>query len=1097
MNISAPFIRRPVATTLITIAMLLAGAFAYVRLPVAPLPQVDMPTIEVQAQQPGGTPQEVASSVAAPLERHLGQIAGVTELTSTSQQNVTRITVQFDLSRNINSAANDVEAAIQAARADLPSSLRSNPSYFKFNPAGRPIMILALTSQTRDMPALYDAATNVIQQKLSQVTGVGNAEVGGSALPAVRVEIDPLPLFRYGIGFEDVRAAIANANANSPKGFIDTPDHRYQLDLNDQARKAQDYRDLVIAYRNGNAVRLRDVADVSNSVEDLRNAGFFNGQKSVIVLVFPQPDANIVKTIDQINAELPAIRAAMPGDIAVHVAIDRSVTIRASLHDTELTLFIAVLLVIGVVFVFLRDARATLIPAVAVPTSIIATFGAMWWLGYSLDNLSLMALTIATGFVVDDAIVVMENIARHIENGADRRSAALIGAGEVGFTVLSITLSLVAVFLPILLMGGIVGRLFREFAVTLTITILVSLVVALTVTPCMCALLMRQPEEMRADAGRHPWPTRLAHRAAGMFDAMAAFYTRTLAIALAHPWLTLSTLPLTIALTVILFIQIPKGFFPTQDDGMLMGRAQGEQTISFQNMSKRLVQIQRVLKADPAVQTVVGFTGGRGTNTAQVFVQLVPKGQRPPGDVVIQRIEAKLADLVGVRIFFFMPGDLRAGGRQSNANYQYTLQADDAELLYHWTPILVAALQSRPEMTDVNSDVQQGGQAMQVEIDRDSASRLSITPQLIANTLYDAFGQRSASTIYNTLNQYHVVMEAAPRFWQDPSILAQMWVSTSGGSTSGATSSNTIATTSPSTATSSSASAAASINQSSLKNAINNGLANGRGTSSGAAVSATAETMVPLSAVARLVPVTTPLAVNHDSEFVAATLSFNLPPGGSLSAATRALGETMVALHMPAEIHGEFAGNAKLFQSTVSNEPILIAAALFAIYVVLGVLYESTIHPLTILSTLPSAGVGALLALDIFNTEFSLIAMIGVILLIGIVKKNAIMLVDFAIVAEREDHLTPLEAITRACALRFRPIMMTTFAAALGAVPLVLASGYGAELRRPLGISVIGGLAVSQALTLYTTPVVYLMLDRLRLRLRTPLWHPNRVSGRT
>ena len=1128
MNISRPFILRPVATTLLAVALALSGAFAYTKLPVAPLPNVAFPVIQVQATQPGGSPDEVASAVATPLERHLGTIAGVNEMTSQSTQNTTRITIQFTLSTDVNDAAHQVEAAIQAARADLPASLRSNPTYRQFNPAGQPIMILALTSKTRTAPQLYDLATNVLQQQLSKIKGVGNFQVGGSALPAVRVELDPLPMFQQGLGFEDVRAALASANANTPKGFIDIGPTRYQLDTNDQARQAADYKDLVVGYRNGAPIRLDQVAQVTDSVEDLRNAGYYNGAPAVVCIVFPQADANIIKTIDAIKTALPMLEASLPADTKVHIGLDRSTTIRASVKDTQVTLVIAVLLVVLVVLVFLRTLRSTLIPAVAVPVSIISTFGAMYMLGFALDNLSLMALTIATGFVVDDAIVVLENIARHMEDGMPRLEAALLGAGEVAFTVLSITVSLIAVFLPILLLPGIAGKFFYEFAMTLIVTISVSLLLALTVTPMMCALILRvQPrvsaEQAATDAGRARTASSRWRRATASFsawierglDGMQAGYERSLGWAIRHRRLMLLSLPLTIALTVALFIKIPKGFFPTEDNGLLIAHIEGEQTISFQNMRDKLVQVQTAVVSDPDVLSVVGFTGGRGSNQAQVFIQLKDKDVRhDSNDATIGRLRDKMKTMVGARFFAFSAGDVRAGARESNANYQYSLQSDDAELLYKWAPIVEAALKNRSELADVDSDVAQGGQAVSVQIDRDTAARYKITPQLITNTLYDAFGQRSASTIYNTLNQYHVVMEVAQSYQQTPAILNQMRISTSGGTATGSASSNQIrvtnaastasggstnggssgagAVTNSAAATSTATTGAAgasgattstatvSTAQQAQANANSNALAGGKSASTGSAVSSGVEIMVPLTDVAALVPDTTPLQVSHDGGFVAATISFNTPTGGSLSAAEAAINATMIALHVPSTIHGSFAGNAKQLDESTSTYPLVVMAALLAVYGTLGILYESYIHPLTILSTLPSAGVGAILALLLFGEEFSLIAMIGVILLIGIVKKNAILLVDFALVEEREHGLSPFDAITRACKMRFRPIMMTSFAAALGALPLVLSNGYGNELRRPLGLSVVGGLLVSQALTLYTTPVVYLYLDRMR-----------------
>ena len=806
MNISRPFILRPVATTLLTVALALSGAFAYTKLPVAPLPNVAFPVIQVQAQQPGGAPDEVASAVATPLERHLGTIAGVTEMTSQSTQNQTRITIQFELSTNVDDAAHEVEAAIQAARADLPSSLRSNPTYRKFNPAGQPIMILALTSKTRTAPQLFDLATNVLQQQLSKIPGVGNFQPGGSSLPAVRVELNPLPMFQRGIGFEDVRAALTSANAHSPKGFIDVGNQRYQLDTNDQAATAAAYKDLVVGYRNGAPIHLTDIADISDSVEDLRNAGFYNGEPAIICIVFPQADANVIKTIDAITAILPTLAAALPADTSLHIAMDRSTTIRASIKDTQWTLLIAVVLVVLVVLVFLRTLRSTMIPAVAVPVSIISTFSAMYLLGFALDNLSLMALTIATGFVVDDAIVVLENIARHMEDGVPRLEAALRGAGEVAFTVLSITVSLIAVFMPILLLPGIAGKFFYEFAMTLIVTISISLLLALTVTPMMCALILRvQPRVTTEQAGldlqhARTEPGRMRRFLAGLssrieiaLDAMLIGYESSLGWALRHPRLVVLTLPLTIVLTVMLFNRMPKTFFPTEDNGLLIGHVEGEQSISFQNMRDKLVQVQKVVIADPDVLSVAGFTGGRGTNQAQIFIQLKDKSVRHDSvDETIARMRDKLKDMVGARFFAFSAGDVRAGARESNANYQYTLQSDDSELLYKWEAKIEAALKQRKEMTDVDSDVSQGGQAISVQIDRDSAARYKLTPQLVSNVLYDAFGQRAASVIYNTLNQYRVVMEVDPRYQQDPSILQQMWVTPSGGTTTGSASSNTI-----------------------------------------------------------------------------------------------------------------------------------------------------------------------------------------------------------------------------------------------------------------------------------------------------------------
>jgi multidrug efflux pump len=1072
MNPSALFIGRPVATTLLTMGLALAGAIAYFLLPVSPLPQVDIPTIMVQASMAGASPETMATSVATPLERHLGQIADVTEMTSQSTVGSTRITLQFGLARDIDGAARDVQAAINAARADLPTSLKSNPTYRKVNPADAPIMILALTSKTLTQGQLYDSAATVLQQKLSQVDGVGQVSIGGSSLPAVRIEINPHALFKYGIGLEDVRAALASANANAPKGAIEEDGRHFQLYTNDQAKKAEQYRALVIGYRNGAAVRLSDVADVTDSVEDLRNQGLFNGQPSVLIIITRQPAANIIETVDRVRSLLPQLKASIPADIDLVVPMDRTTTIRASLRDVQRTLLISLGLVILVVFLFLREGRATLIPSVAVPVSLIGTFGAMYLLGYSLDNLSLMALTVGTGFVVDDAIVVLENAMRHMEAGMSRRQAALQGAKEVGFTVLSMSLSLVAVFIPILLMGGIVGRLFREFAVTLSVAILVSLVVSLSTTPMMCSQLLRyQPSETRSALFR------FSER---VFQAMLREYERTLGTALRHRRLTMLVLLATIVLNGYLFSIVPKGFFPQQDTGAMVGGIQADQSISFQLMRQKLVSFVNIIKSDPAVANIVGFTGGGQTNGGFVYVALKPLDQRDLSvDRVIGRLRGKLAQVPGASLFLQAVQDIRQGGRASNAQYQYTLQADDLAELRVWTPKLTEALQHRPELADVNSDQQDKGLETDLVFDRATAARLKLNASQIDNTLYDAFGQRQVSTIYNPLNQYHVIMEVAPEYWQNPQTLNELFISTAGGSVSGTQSTNAVAGT---TVLKSTTSTAASVAADTARNQANNALANsGRGAAStGAAVSTSAETMVPLSAIAHFGPGTTPLAVNHQGHFVANTISFNLPPGKSLSDAVQAIDQTMRDIGTPASIHGSFQGTAKAFQDSLGNQPILVVAALLAVYIVLGVLYESYVHPITILSTLPSAGVGAFLALLVCNLDFSIIALIGVILLIGIVKKNAIMMIDFAIDAQRNQGLEPAEAIRQACLLRFRPIMMTTMVALLGALPLALGHGEGAEMRQPLGISIVGGLMVSQLLTLYTTPVVYLYLDRLR-----------------
>ena len=1117
MSLSTPFIERPVATTLLTIGIALAGIFAFNQLPVSPLPQVDFPTISVTATMPGASPEVMAETVATPLERHLGVIADVTEMTSVNTVQNTRITLQFDLSRNIDGAARDVQAAINAARADLPASLRTNPTYRKVNPADAPIAILALTSDTLTQGQIYDAASTVLTPALSQLDGIGQVTLGGSSLPAVRVELNPLALNKYGIGLEDVRAALSSANAHSPKGAIEEGPQHFQIYTNDQASAAVNYLPLIIAYRNGAPVRLPDIADVSDSVENLRNQGLANGKPSVLVILYRQPNANIIDTVDRINAALPQLKASIPRGIDVTMAMDRTTTIRASLHDVEVTLIMAICLVILVVFVFLRNLRAILIPTVAVPVSLIGTFGAMYLMGYSLDNLSLMALTISTGFVVDDAIVVLENVSRHIEEGMGRREAALQGAREVGFTVLSMSLSLIAVFAPILLMGGIVGRLFREFAMTLSVAILISLAISLTTTPMMCAFVLR-----REPKGEHGLLYRASERS---FKAALDFYDRTLTAALRAPGMVMFVLLVTVCLNVFLFYEVPKGFFPQQDTGRMIGGIQADQAISFQLMRQKLRQFVGIIKADPAVDSIVGFTGGGQTNSGFVFVALKSLAERQASvDQVIARLRGKLAQVAGARLFLQAVQDIRVGGRATNAQYQYTLQGDSLEELNQWSPKVAAELEKISVLTDVNSDQQNHGLETDLVIDRPTAARLGLTTSQIDNTLYDAFGQRQVSVIYAARNQYHVVMEVSPQFWQSPDMLKQIYVSSTGGSVKGTASTNAVAgTVSAPVSTNNAASVmgsnaasattsnvalsvtnnvatptvnnaasavvsatasptASSIASDAARNQATNSLANtGHGSAStGASVSTFTETMVPLAAFSHYGPSTTPLAVNHQGLFVATTISFNLKPGASLSQATSEIEQAMTRLHVPATIHGSFAGTAQVFQQSLNNEPVLIAAALLAVYIVLGVLYESYVHPITILSTLPSAGVGAVLALMLFGTEFSIIALIGVILLIGIVKKNAIMMIDFALAAEREEGLSSRDAIYRASLLRFRPIMMTTLAALLGALPLAIGFGEGAELRRPLGISIVGGLLVSQVLTLYTTPVIYLYLDRFR-----------------
>ena len=1013
MNLSAPFIHRPVATTLLVVGIALAGAIGYAFLPVSPLPQVEFPTISVSAGLPGASPDTMASSVATPLERQFGRIAGVTEMTSSSSLGSTNIALQFDLSRNIDAAARDVQAAINAARGQLPANLPNNPSYRKVNPADAPIMLLAMTSDLYDRARIYDMASSVLQQKLAQVPGVGQVTVGGGALPAVRVELNPMALNSRGLGLEDVRTFLTSANANRPKGEVADVNRVWSLSTTDQLLKAAEYRSLVVSYKNGAAVRLADIAEVTDSVEDIRTAGLANGKPAVILIIFRQPGANIIDTVDHVRALLPQLRAEIPPAINLSVLIDATRTIRASVRDVEITLCIAISLVILVVFLFLRNVRSTFIPSVAVPISLIGTFGVMYLLGYSIDNLSLMALTVATGFVVDDAIVVIENITRHLEAGMQPMEAALLGAQEIGFTVISISLSLVAVFIPILLMGGIVGRLFREFAGTLSVAIGVSLVVSLTATPMMCAKLLRAH-----DSERHGRAYRASERA---FAWILSHYERSLTWVLRHQGVTLLVTIGTMVGTVMLYVKVDKGFFPQQDTGRLNGSIVADQDTSFQAMRAKLAVLVNTLQQDPAVESATGFVGGT-VNTGRVFASLKDRDKRNvSADQVIARLRGKLASVPGATLFLQPVQDVRVGGRGGAAQYQYTLQGDDPRDLFEWAPRVYQTLRKLKQLADVNSDQQNKGLQAALTIDRDTASRLGITPQMIDNTLYDAFGQRPVSTMYTQLNQYHVIMEVAPQFWQDPESLKHIYVR----STSGA--------------------------------------------------------MVPLAAFTRFGPSTAPLTVNHQGQFPSVTISFNLPVGIALGTAVDAIKAAETEMRLPASIRGKFQGTAQAFQASLANEWILITAAVFAVYIVLGILYESLLHPVTILSTIPSAGVGALLALLAFHIELSVIALIGIILLIGIVKKNAILMIDFAIAAERNEGKSPEVAIFQACMLRFRPITMTTMAALFGGLPLALGGGTGSELRRPLGIAIVGGLIFSQMLTLFTTPVVYLYLDRLHL----------------
>ncbi|MDP3334307.1 MAG: efflux RND transporter permease subunit [Methylococcaceae bacterium] len=1021
MNLSALFIYRPVATTLLTIAIALVGTLAFLNLPVASLPEVDFPTISVQAQVPGASAETMAATVATPLERTLGRIAGVTEMTSESSLGNTRITLQFDLNRDFNGAGRDIQAAINAASSQLPSNMPNRPSYRRYNPADTPIMALSLTSDTLSSGQLFDVASTVLSQKLAQVPGIGQVEISGAALPAVRVELNPNALNKYGVGLEDVRNTITQTNTTRPKGVMEDGEQRWQIQANDQAPKAADYQSLIVSYRNGAPVRIADLGNVVDSVEDLRNIGVKNGKPAVLLMLKKQPTANVVEAVDQVQAMIPQLRAIIPNAVNLEVVSDRSLTIRTSLNEVERSLFIAIGLVILVVLLFLRNARSTLIPVIVVPVSLLGSCAVMYLCGYSLNNLSLMALTIATGFVVDDAIVVLENAQRHIENGIRPFPAALLAVKEVGFTVLAMSLSLIAVFLPILLMGGIVGRLFREFAVTLSAAVLVSLLVSLIVTPMLCARLLSKET---------PHHGRVYLAVGRAFDKVQAGYEHALHWALRHSRIMIMILLGTVMLNVYLYSIINKGFFPTQDGGRLLGRVEADQGTSFYAMQKKLFEFANVIQSDPAVTNVMGFIGSQQTNSAEMFVDLKPHEERDSVDTIMARFR-KINRIPGAAIRMFPAQELRIGGRPSSSLFDYSLQSDDLDLLREWTPKVLAAMSKLPELKDVNTRQQDKGQQIGLVVNRDMASRYGVTQAMIDASLYDAFGQRQVSVIYNPLNQYRVVMELAPEYWQSPEALKQVYISVPA-----------------------------------------------QRLPSGEAAGAR---QIPLSTLASFAPTSTPLKVYHQGQFAATTISFNLNTGISLSTATQVIKDTMREIGVPNTIQGSFQGAAKAFEDSLRTQPLLILAALVSIYIVLGVLYESLIHPLTILSTLPSAGVGALLSLMACGTEFSLIALIGVILLIGVVKKNAIMMVDFALWAEREQGLDSREAIFQACVLRFRPIMMTTFAALFGALPLAIGTGYGAELRQPLGISIVGGLIFSQALTLFTTPVVYLYLDRFRL----------------
>ncbi len=1033
MSISTPFIKRPVATTLMTFAMTLAGGIAYTQLPVSPIPQVDFPTIFVSASLPGGSPEVMAASVATPLEKQLTRIAGVTEMTSNSSLGSASVILQFDLNRDINAAAHDVQAALNAATGNLPANLPTNPRYRKVNPSDQPILIISMQSEVVPIPKLYDMASSVLAQKLAQVKGVGQVQVTGSSLPAVRVELNPQPVSRYNYGLDQIAGFLTSANANKPKGEISNDLVSMQLQTTDQLLEAKDYANLVVTYRNGAPIRLSDLGRVTDSVEDVRNLGLANGKPAVLIMITRQPNANIIETADRVRAVLPQFQASLPPTIKLHIDNDRTNTIRSSITEAQNAMVISILLVIVVVFVFLRDGWATFIPTVAVPVSLVSTYAVMYMLNYTLDNLSLMALTIATGFVVDDAIVVIENITRYIEAGMDPMEASYKGAAEIGFTVVSMSVSLIAVFIPILMMGGIVGRLFREFAVVLTVAIIISLVVSLTLTPMMCSRLLK----VKHSHGRLYMATER------MFQWILSTYAEALRVVLKHPAMTMLVMALTIGVNVYLYIKVPKGFFPQQDTGRIYGNVQGQQHISFAALAEKTRYFEAIVRADPDVDSVdasIGGGGGRGGgggNSAMLFCQLKPLGERKStADEVIARIRRRATGMSGANLFMQSAQDFRIGGRQSNAQYQYTLQAQELALLAEWGPKVMRRLQQLDGITDVSSDQQNSGLSEYVKIDRDTASRLGLTAQAVDTALYSSFGQRQVSTIYKSINQYHVVLALEQKWWSSPEILQKVYVQTPRG------------------------------------------------------------IEVPISSFATWKEGITPLSLPHQGQFPATTISFNLVEGMALSDAVLAIHKAEIEMGLPTSITGKFAGTAQAYQDSLSSQPILIMTALFAVYIVLGMLYESLVHPITIISTLPSAGVGALIALVLFRTELTIIALIAIILLIGIVKKNAIMMIDFALAAERNMGMNSHDAIYEACLLRFRPIVMTTLCALLGGLPLALGTGTGAELRRPLGIAIVGGLIVSQMLTLFTTPVIYLVLDRLRMRFTRKSHTPARPSNR-